>query len=55
MYSVGMYSWGQNGYILWILIAITFVYPLCRADGLECEDPEEETFATGHDPAPLIA
>jgi hypothetical protein len=24
MYSVGMYSWGQNGYILWILIAITF-------------------------------
>ena len=24
MYSVGMYSWGQNGYVLWILIAITF-------------------------------
>jgi len=24
MSSVGMYSWGQNGYLLWILIACTF-------------------------------
>jgi hypothetical protein len=29
MYSVGMYSWGQNGYMLWILIAIVFTYPRC--------------------------
>ena len=26
MYSVGMYSWGQNGYALWILIAIALVH-----------------------------
>lgn len=26
MYSVGMYSWGQNGYMLWILIALTFAH-----------------------------
>ena len=26
MYSVGMYSWGQNGYLLWILIAITMAH-----------------------------
>jgi O-antigen ligase len=30
MYSVAMYSWGQNGYILWVLIAITMAYPRCR-------------------------
>lgn len=30
MYSVGMYSWGQNGYTLWILIAMTFAYSRCR-------------------------
>ncbi|MCU1330867.1 MAG: O-antigen ligase protein, partial [Bryobacterales bacterium] len=26
MLSVGMYSWGQNGYMLWITIAITYSY-----------------------------
>jgi hypothetical protein len=26
MYSVGMYSWGQNGYMLWMLIAIAFAW-----------------------------
>jgi hypothetical protein len=26
MYSVGMYSWGQNGYMLWIMIALTFAH-----------------------------
>jgi hypothetical protein len=30
MYSVGMYSWGQNGYMLWILIALTLAYGKCR-------------------------
>ncbi len=36
MYSVGMYSWGQNGYMLWILIALTFAYAKCgnEADSL---------------------
>ena len=32
MYSVGMYSWGQNGYMLWITIALTFAYPQCREE-----------------------
>jgi hypothetical protein len=45
MYSVGMYSWGQNGYILWILIAITFAYPLCREEESELIDLEEQDFA----------
>lgn len=26
MYSVSMYSWGQTGYTLWILIALTYSY-----------------------------
>jgi len=26
MYTVGLYSWGQNGYALWILIALTFAH-----------------------------
>jgi len=30
MYSVGMYSWGQNGYMLWILIAATMALPAVR-------------------------
>lgn len=30
MYSVGMYSWGQNGYMLWILIAVSLAYGKCR-------------------------
>jgi O-antigen ligase len=30
MYSVAMYSWGQNGYLLWILIALTVAYPHCQ-------------------------
>jgi hypothetical protein len=44
MYSVGMYSWGQNGYMLWILIAITFAYPLCREEEAELADSEEQDF-----------
>jgi O-Antigen ligase len=44
MYSVGMYSWGQNGYILWILIAMTFAYPLCLADEHEEENLNEDVF-----------
>ena len=30
MYSVGMYGWGQNGYMLWMLIAIAYAFPKCR-------------------------
>jgi hypothetical protein len=30
MYSVGMYSWGQNGYMLWIVIALALSYPKWR-------------------------
>jgi O-Antigen ligase len=40
MYSVGMYSWGQNGYMLWMLIAITFAYPACL-DEEEQENMDE--------------
>jgi len=32
MYSVGMYSWGQNGYMLWILIAATMALPAVRQE-----------------------
>ena len=45
MYSVGMYSWGQNGYMLWIMIAITFAYPLCREEEAELVDLEEQDVA----------
>ncbi|MBV8551254.1 MAG: O-antigen ligase family protein [Acidobacteriaceae bacterium] len=31
MYSVGMYSWGQNGYLLWILIAVTMAHARLHA------------------------
>lgn len=30
MYSVGMYGWGQNGYMLWMLIAMAYAFPKCR-------------------------
>ena len=30
MYSVGMYSWGQNGYMLWIIIALVLSQPKWR-------------------------
>jgi O-antigen ligase len=30
MYSVGMYSWGQNGYMLWIVIALVLSQPKWR-------------------------
>jgi hypothetical protein len=43
MYSVGMYSWGQNGYMLWILIAIAFAYPLCSEEGIETDTNLEST------------
>jgi hypothetical protein len=52
MYSVGMYSWGQNGYMLWILIAITFAYPLCREEEAELADSEEQQLTADLDPAP---
>lgn len=30
MYSVGMYSWGQNGYMLWVLIAAIMAFRTVR-------------------------
>jgi len=30
MYSVWLYGWGQNGYMLWTMIALIFAYPRCR-------------------------
>ncbi|WP_446744383.1 O-antigen ligase family protein [Silvibacterium acidisoli] len=50
MYSVGMYSWGQNGYMLWIVIAMTFAYSRCLPEEedtpmlLEAESEEEVLF-----------
>lgn len=43
MYSVGMYSWGQNGYMLWILVALTFAYAKCQdqaSEPLQVRDAE---------------
>ncbi len=49
MYSVGMYSWGQNGYMLWIMIAIVFAHARCQEENdvpaisvVEEEQPERE-------------
>ncbi len=56
MYSVGMYSWGQNGYMLWILIAITFAYPLClNEEEAELGGPEEEILALDIETTPQTA
>jgi hypothetical protein len=55
MYSVGMYSWGQNGYILWILIAITFAYPLCQEEEAEFADSEEQNCKVDFEPVSQIA
>jgi hypothetical protein len=41
MYSVGMYSWGQNGYMLWIVIALAFAYPRCREEEAKMLEVEE--------------
>jgi hypothetical protein len=27
MFSVAIYSWGQNGYMLWFIIAMSMAYP----------------------------
>jgi hypothetical protein len=43
MYSVAMYSWGQNGYMLWIFIAMTFAYSRCKDGEAELLLPEMET------------
>ncbi len=49
MYSVGMYSWGQNGYMLWIMIAIVFAHAKCEDENdvpaisvVEEDRPERE-------------
>jgi len=55
MYSVAMYSWGQNGYMLWILIAITFAYPLCLEDEAELANSEEQNLTVDFEPASLTA
>ena len=55
MYSVGMYSWGQNGYMLWILIAITFAYPLCLEEEAELADSDEQNFTVDFEPVSQIA
>jgi len=55
MYSVGMYSWGQNGYMLWILIAITFAYPLCREEEAELANSDEQNFTVDFEPASQTA
>jgi hypothetical protein len=55
MYSVGMYSWGQNGYMLWILIAITFAYPLCREEEAELANSDEQNFTVDFEPASQAA
>jgi O-Antigen ligase len=55
MYSVGMYSWGQNGYMLWILIALTFAYPLCREEEAELANSDEQNFTVDFEPAPQTA
>ena len=55
MYSVGMYSWGQNGYILWILIAITFAYPLCQEEEAEFADSEEQNCKVDFEPVSQTA
>jgi hypothetical protein len=55
MYSVGMYSWGQNGYMLWILIAIIFTYPLCREEEAELANSDEQSFPADFEHASLIA
>ncbi|HWP85973.1 MAG TPA: hypothetical protein VNN17_12325, partial [Terriglobia bacterium] len=30
MWGVAVYGWGQNGYMLWTMIALIFAYPRCR-------------------------
>jgi hypothetical protein len=52
MYSVGMYSWGQNGYVLWILIAITFAYPLCREEEAELANSQRQGLTADLESAP---
>ena len=46
MYSVGMYSWGQNGYVLWILIALTFAHQKLQAR-LDTTDGEGSGASSG--------
>jgi O-antigen ligase len=49
MYSVGMYSWGQNGYMLWIMIAITFAYSRCQDEEAEGADSEVQELSAEHE------
>lgn len=42
MYSVGMYSWGQNGYMLWISIGMTFAYSRCLANEVKSSTVNDE-------------
>ena len=42
MYSVGMYSWGQNGYMLWVLIAATMAFRTVRKSRSTRPKREEE-------------
>jgi O-antigen ligase len=34
MISVAIYGWGQNGYMLWTVIALSFAYPILKKDEL---------------------
>ncbi len=52
MYSVAMYSWGQNGLMLWIMIALTYAFSRCKeleAHASEGEALPERAFS----PEPL--
>jgi hypothetical protein len=51
MYSVGMYSWGQNGYMLWIIIALTFAVDKCRSRLNASAPPVEQVTAQEIQPA----
>jgi hypothetical protein len=46
MYSVGMYSWGQNGYMLWVLIALTLAHGKCREGEAERSASRGRGFST---------
>jgi len=46
MLSVGMYSWGQNGYMLWIVIALSVSFNRVR---------QNESEAPVNEPAPAFA
>jgi O-antigen ligase len=45
MYTVAMYSWGQNGYMLWVLIALTFAHGKCRERKAELSASQSRSFS----------